>query len=267
VYTVKQLSELAGVSVRTLHYYDEIGLLKPSRVGDNSYRYYDNDALLRLQQILLYREMGMELTRIKTILDEPDFDFVTALRSHRTVLKEKVERLKTLIDTVDTTIMHVSGGTEMSKHRVFQGFGEEQERDNTRAARLQYGPTNVNESVRRWSSYSAAQQQAIMDEGNQIYSDIADALEAGKPAVGAEVQELLVRWHNHIYYFYEPSLDVIRGLGQLYEESAEFAANFQKLHADLPGFLREAITQYVDDLETAELERMLEEDQARKNER
>ena len=83
MYTVKQLSELAQVSVRTLHYYDEIGLLIPSQVGANGYRYYDDAAVLRLQQILFYREIGMELMQIKDVLDSPGFDLVTALKSHR----------------------------------------------------------------------------------------------------------------------------------------------------------------------------------------
>src|SRR5215510_9131728 len=108
VYTVKQLSDLAGVSVRTLHYYDEIGLLRPTSVGENGYRYYDDDAMLRLQQILLYREMELELLQIKDILDSPDFDLVSALRSHRTVIQEKIKRLQNLVHTVDSTIMHVA---------------------------------------------------------------------------------------------------------------------------------------------------------------
>src|SRR5688572_8100776 len=104
MYTVKQLSDLTEVSVRTLHYYDEIGLLHPTKVGANSYRYYDDEALLRLQQILFYREMGLELMQIKEILNSPTFDLLAALRSHRTVLQEKINRLHDLVGTVDTTI-------------------------------------------------------------------------------------------------------------------------------------------------------------------
>jgi DNA-binding transcriptional MerR regulator len=264
VYTVKQLSELAGVSIRTLHYYDEIALLTPSKVGSNGYRYYDDDALLRLQQILLYREMDIELTEIKAILDEPNFDFITALQSHREALRARAERLGTLIETVDNTIRHLKGEATMSNRKIFQGLTREQEEDFSRLARLQYDREIMAESGRKWTGYSAGQKQAIFDEGNAIYDGLADALEAGLPATDARVQALLVRWHNHIHYFYEPTLEILRGLGELYATSPEFAATFQKLHTDLPEFLREGITQYVDDLETAELERMLAEDEARK---
>ncbi|GEM_PF-3597172 len=88
MYTVKQLSDLAEVSVRTLHYYDEFSLLHPSKIGSNGYRYYDEAALLRLQQILFYREIGLELAQIKDILDQPDFDLTSALTSHRATLAE-----------------------------------------------------------------------------------------------------------------------------------------------------------------------------------
>src|SRR5687767_14888584 len=107
MYTVKQLSNLAGVSVRTLHYYDEMELLKPSMVGENGYRYYTDESLLRLQQILFYREMDLGLLQIKEIIDSKDFDLVTALQTHRYTLQHKIERLQTLINTVDTTIMHL----------------------------------------------------------------------------------------------------------------------------------------------------------------
>ncbi len=257
MYTVKQIADLAQVSVRTLHYYDEIALLNPTQVGDNGYRYYDDDALLRLQQILFYREIGLELNQIKDVLDSPDFDVVAALRSHRTVLRGKIERLQRLIATVDETIDHLTGGTTMSKKRMFEAFSQEQEEDYTRQARLEYGPDRVNESVQRWNSYSAAQKQAIMDEGNQIYAEIVDAIVAGLPAHHETVQALLVRWHNHIRHFYDPSLDLLRGLGDLYCDSPDFREKFDAQHADLAEYMREGISIYVDALESAEIECLL----------
>src|SRR5688500_5527511 len=103
-YTVKRVAGMSGVSVRTLHFYDEVGLLKPARVGGNRYRYYEEAQLLTLQQILFYRELGFELKRIKRILGRKDFEKVAALRSHRKVLAQKVERGRTLIATIDETI-------------------------------------------------------------------------------------------------------------------------------------------------------------------
>jgi len=262
MYTVKQLSELAGVSVRTLHYYDEIDLLKPTSVGANGYRYYSDDAVMRLQQILLYREMELELLQIKDILDNPDFDLVSALRSHRVTMGEKIKRLEKLIQTVDNTIRHVTGEVKMSKRQLFEPFSDEQQKDYEREARLTYGPDNVNESTKRWKSYSQAQKVAIGEEGNQVYSDLVDAIEAGKLQQSEEVQVIIARWHNHLRYFYEPTLDILRGLGELYNTHPGFIANFQKIHPQLGEYMRVAINQYVDDMETAELEQMLNDDAA-----
>ncbi len=262
MYTVKKLADLAGVTVRTLHHYDEIDLLKPTTVGANGYRYYDDAALLRLQQVLFYREIGLELVQVKAILDSPDFDVLTALRSHRTILEEKTARLHDLINTIDNTIAHLEGGTPMSKKRLFNGFSLEKQKQYEREARLQYGPEKVNESIQRWNHYTKVQQELILEEGNQIYSDVVTAIEAGTAAQSAEVQAILVRWHDHIRHFYEPTLDILRGLGDLYNTSPEFIANFQKLHADLPAYLQSAIVQYVDDLETAEIECLLADDDA-----
>jgi MerR family transcriptional regulator, thiopeptide resistance regulator len=117
MYTVKQLSNLAGVSVRTLHYYDEIGLLKPASVGQNGYRYYQDGDLFRLQQILFFREMDLGLLQIKEIVDHPDFDLVAALREHRHALQAKIDRMQTLIHTVDSTIMHLVG--EIKRYFLF----------------------------------------------------------------------------------------------------------------------------------------------------
>ncbi|MBK8138133.1 MAG: MerR family transcriptional regulator [Chloroflexi bacterium] len=260
MYTVKQLSDLAGVSIRTLHHYDDIDLLKPARIGDNGYRYYDDAALLRLQQILFYREIGLELLQIREILDRPGFDLIDALHSHRKVLSEKGRRLQSLIQTIDDTITHLSGGKPMAKRKMFDAFSEEKQKDYEREARLQWDPDLVNNSIKTWNNYTQAQKQAIGEEGNQVYSDLVDALEAGTPPQSAEVQAVLMRWHQHIRYFYEPTLEIMRGLGHGYNSHPDFIANFQKLHAGLPEYLEAAITHYVDDLETAEIARMLSED-------
>jgi len=178
MYTVKQLSDLAEVSVRTLHYYDEFGLLRPSKIGGNGYRYYDEEAVLRLQQILFYREIGLELGQIKDILDQPGFDIASALRSHRETLNAKIERLHELVKTVDHTLKHLSGerGDTMGKKddkkdkkKLFKGFSDKKQKEYEREARLQYGPDLVNESVARWASYGKSKQADIMAEAGDIY--------------------------------------------------------------------------------------------------
>jgi DNA-binding transcriptional MerR regulator len=255
VYTVKQISGLAGVSVRTLHYYDEIGLLKPSSVGANGYRYYGDAALLRLQQILFYREMGLGLQRIKDILDDPEFDTVSALQQHRQTLQEKIERLQTLIATVDVTIMHLVGEVDMSNKKIiFDGFGEEKQKQYEQEAVDRWGD-NAAQSIKLWNSYSEERKAEIMREGSDIYLEIVANMEKGPDS--PEIQALLARWHQHLRYFYEPSIEVLGGLGNMYHDHPDFNATFTQIHPDLPAFLKRAIAIYVDVLETKWLEREL----------
>src|SRR5579862_5678380 len=121
-YTVKQVAAMSGVSVRTLHFYDETGLLKPAYHGANSYRFYEQPQLLTLQQILFYRELGFELKRIKEILSQRKFERVAALKSHRQVLEKNVARTRTLIETIDRTIQHLKGTKKMKSAELFNGF-------------------------------------------------------------------------------------------------------------------------------------------------
>jgi DNA-binding transcriptional MerR regulator len=121
-YTVKQVAAMSGVSVRTLHFYDETGLLNPAYHGANGYRFYEEPQLLKLQQILFYRELGFELKRIKRILGQPKFQKAAALRSHRKVLEKTVTRTRTLIETIDKTIKHLKGTKRMKSEELFTGF-------------------------------------------------------------------------------------------------------------------------------------------------
>lgn len=263
MYTVKQVAEIANITVRTLHHYDQIGLLRPSKMGANGYRYYDDEALLRLQQILLYKELDMPLDQIKDILDDPAFNLVEALHAHRKALMHRANRLADLITTVESTIVHVEKGKmPMPPKKLFQPFSDEQQKEYEREIRLTYGPDKVNESIRNWNSYSPAEKQKVLDEGSAIYLDIIKAIEAGTPPSAAE--DLMVRWHQHLRYFYEPTLDILRGLGELYTSHPDFIANFAQMHPDLADWVKEAINHYVDELEYTEIERLLAEDELHK---
>jgi DNA-binding transcriptional MerR regulator len=121
-YTVKQVAAISGVSVRTLHFYHETGLLKPAYSGANGYRFYDEPQLLTLQQILFYRELGFELKQIKRILGQADFGKVAALQSHREVLEENVRRTQSLLETIDKTVHHLRGTKKMKSEDMFVGF-------------------------------------------------------------------------------------------------------------------------------------------------
>ena len=240
-YTVKQLSDLAGVSVRTLHYYDQIDLLTPDR-GANGYRYYADTAVLKLQQILFYRELGFSLEDIRALLDAPDFDLLAALQTHHAALQARVQRLNALIATVETTILHLTGEVHMSQKQLFNGFSEEDERRYAQEARERWDAGEVDASYKRWNSYSAEQKDRIKAEGAAIYTDLAAVMAQG--AASPAVQAIVARWHQHLRYFYEPSIERLEGLGQLYVESPDFARNIGQVHPDLPAFMREAITLY-----------------------
>ena len=120
-YTVKQVARMSGVSVRTLHFYDEAGLLKPAYYGANGYRFYEEAQLLTLQQILFYRELGFELKQIKRIVGRADFGKIAALQSHRKVLRKNLARTQTLIRTIDKTIEHLKGKKKMKSQEMFVG--------------------------------------------------------------------------------------------------------------------------------------------------
>lgn len=121
-YTVKQLASVSGVSVRTLHFYDEADLLKPAYHGANGYRFYEEPQLLILQQILFYREMGFQLKQIKEVLSQAGFEIVEALKSHRNVMQKKLARTHELMQTIDKTIQHLTGKTKMESDEMFAGF-------------------------------------------------------------------------------------------------------------------------------------------------
>ena len=128
-YTVKQVAAMSGVSVRTLHFYDEMSLLKPAHYGANGYRFYEEPQLLTLQQILFYQELGFQLKEIKRVLGQAEFEKITALRSHRMVLQKNLTRTRRLIETIDKTVQYLEGGTRMKNEDIFGGFSVAAGRD------------------------------------------------------------------------------------------------------------------------------------------
>jgi DNA-binding transcriptional MerR regulator len=244
MYTVKQLSKLAGVTRRTLHYYDEIGLLKPTQIGDNGYRYYGEESLLRLQQILFYRELDIPLEKIKKIMGGREFDVMTALESHREELYKRIAHIERLITTVDHTIYHLKGKKEMSSKQLFEGFSEEQQAEYEKEAMQMYDPATVRASIEKWKNYTAVEKQRIFDEGNAIYLDILLAMPKG--ASSTEAQAGVERWRRHMEYFWMPNDDQLLGLVDGYNDDPRFKANFDKIDPNLAAFMREAVGVYVD---------------------
>jgi len=244
MFTVKQLSKMAGVTPRTLHHYDEVGLLKPSRIGENGYRYYGEEALLKLQQILFYRELDLPLDEIRKLMGRRDFDVLKALESHKESLSKQQERLKRLLITVDNTIQHIKGEKIMSQKSLFEGFSEEQQEKYAQEAEQMYDPETVRESNRKWKAYPAAKKEAILAEGKQVYLDMIAAMPKG--ASSKEVQSIVERWRKHMDYFWTPNLEQLLGIANGYSADPRFKANFDKMHPQLAEFMLEAVKVYVE---------------------
>jgi DNA-binding transcriptional MerR regulator len=242
--TVKKLSKLAGVTPRTLHHYDQIGLLKPESIGENGYRYYGEKSMLRLQQILFYRELDMPLDEIKQIMGRRDFDVLSALETHKLELRKRINRLEHLIETVDKTILHMKGENTMSPKGLFEGFSEEEQERYAKEAEQLYDTETVHESNRKWKGYSAEKKQAIMEEGKQVYLDMIAAMPAG--ADSPEAQAIVERWRKHIDYFWTPELEQLSALATGYVEDPRFRANFDQMHPQLAEFMRDAVKVYVE---------------------
>ncbi len=244
MFTVKQLSKMAGITPRTIHYYDEIGLLKPTRVGENGYRYYGNDSILRLQQIMFYRELELPLENIKRIMERSDFDILSALESHKKELNKRMVQMERLIQTVDDTILHLKGKKEMSQKQLFEAFSDEQQAEYEKEAMQMYDPAIVKASTKKWKNYTPADKQRIQDEGNAVYQGFLDAMPKG-PA-SPEAQTCVERWRSHMDYFWTPNDEQLIGLANGYNTDPRFKANFDKMDPGLATFVREAVTVYVE---------------------
>jgi DNA-binding transcriptional MerR regulator len=242
-YSVKQLADLSGVSVRTLHYYDQTGLLKPCCYGENGYRIYGQKELERLQQILFFRELDFKLDEIKAIIDNPGFDLLQALQLHRRLLENKIARFNNLIATVDKTILKIKGETEMSEKEYYAGFSREQQEKYKEEIRQKYGAKELDESERRMKKWSKEDFAATNRESEKIFTSIRDNMALGfdSPAVQAQIK-LLHQWLNK---FYDCDRNMLLGVGHMYNEHPDFVRMYKtKYHENMPGFLFQAIEYY-----------------------
>jgi MerR family transcriptional regulator, thiopeptide resistance regulator len=198
IYTVSQLGALSGVSVRTLHHYDQIGLLKPASVGANGYRYYGREELLRLQQIMFHRELGLSLDEIRRAMDTPDFDRAAALRDQRTKLLTEVARLRELARTIDRTLTNLEGGKTMNEKSLYRGFDAEARERNEAWAIERYGKwarlgiETRNEIMQGWTQ---AEREENQSEMQAVFGSFAGALSDGIAVDSDQTQAIVLRLH------------------------------------------------------------------------
>jgi DNA-binding transcriptional MerR regulator len=247
-YTIQKLASLAGVSTRTLRYYDEIGILKPARINSSGYRIFGQEEVNRLQQILFYRELGVGLDSIKEIVTAPSFDGENALREHREKLLEKREQLDKLIANVDKTIALSEGRITMSNKEKFEGFKKKMVEDNEKKygkeIREKYGKDTVEASNAKVMNMTEEQYQEVTALAEQLHSTLAEAYKIGDPA--GELAQKAAHLHKQwlTYYWKEYSKEAHAGLAQMYVDDERFTAYYDKEQPGTAVFLRDAIHIY-----------------------
>lgn len=238
-YTVNKLAKLSGVSVRTLHYYDDIGLLKPAYIGDNKYRYYEEPQLLRLQQILFYRELGVPLSDIGRVLESNDFEIINALQSHRKQIEHDLQNKQQLLKTIDKTIARLRGDKEMKDDELFYGFDSPKQKKYEEYL-VEQGVVSEDEMAgfrKAAKNLSKKDQEKYIHEGNEINKAFAVAIENELKPTSPEVQELVRRHYKMICQFWEPTKETYIGLTQMYLEHPEFVKFFKRYHPQMAEFL------------------------------
>lgn len=245
VYTVQQLAKLANISVRTLHYYDEIGLLKPSFIHKNGYRYYQDRELMKLQQILFFRELEFSLEHMKQMFDSPSFNSVEALKDQKKLLKMKRDRFDKLLFTIDTTMNDLKKNKKQKADTMYDSFNQKEMDQYKEEARQRWGHTEAyKQSQERTKNWGKKDYARVGKEGEDITKAIGAAMSQGVSS--AEVQALIAKHHQHIGQFYDCSYEMYRNLGKMYVEDPRFTAYYEKYAKGLADFMCKAIAYYCD---------------------
>ena len=249
-YSIKELAQLAGISTRTLRYYDEIGLLKPSRVTGAGYRYYSQEEVALLQQILFYRERGFELKTIQQILTDPDFDMLKAMEAHLLALENQKAATEALIQTVKKTIQHMKGAYNMSDKERFAGLKakllQENEANYGQEARQKYGDAQVDASKQKLMGLTEEQ----FARWQELESEILRRLEAGvKAGISPDSEEagqiagLHKQWLSISVSQYSPQMH--RGIAAMYLADERFTQYYDQ---NIPGcaqLLHDAVRHWI----------------------
>ncbi len=216
-YTVNKLAKMSGVSIRTLRFYDQIGLLKPAYHGDNGYRYYEEEQLLMLQQILFFRELGFELKKIQEILERSDFDKMAALHAHKKVLKTDAERIQSLIETIDKTIKHLKGEKSMEDQEMYFGFSKEKQAEYEKQIVERFGKQgklHIEESRQKVKGWSKSNWDASKAEFAEICKELAKMIKNHLSHDSKEVQTVINRHYQWLKQFWTPNKESYAGHGQ-----------------------------------------------------
>lgn len=247
-YTVQKLGKMAGISTRTLRYYDEIGILKPARINSSGYRIYGSSEVDRLQQILFYRELGMSLEGIKEIVTAPSFDRSRALKEHREKLLDKRKQLDLLIANVEKTIASTEGRMNMTDKEKFEGFKQKMIDDNEKKygeeAREKYGKDVVEKSNKKVKNMTQEQYAEVEKLSASVLDTLKAAFATGDPAgeLAQKTADLHRQWLSYFWDSY--TKEAHAGLAQMYVDDERFTAYYDKEQPGAAAFLRDAILIY-----------------------
>jgi len=241
-YTVGRVADLSGVTIRTLHHYDEIGLLSPGGRSAAGYRIYEDRDLERLQRILFYRELGFALEEIATIVDDPRTGALGHLRRQRGMLARRIERLSAMVDAIDYEMEARTMDIRLTPEERLEVFGEFKPEDYAEEAEQRWGETEAyKESQRRVSKYKKEDWQRLKAEGEEVENRLAAALEAGLPPDSEEAMAAVEAHRQHISrWFYECTYGIHRGLTEMYLSDERFRSHYDKRTPGLADFIREA---------------------------
>jgi DNA-binding transcriptional MerR regulator len=242
-YTVKKVAGMSGVSVRTLHFYDELGLLKPAYQAANGYRFYEEEQLLALQQILFYRELGFSLKEIRKLLSRNDFDKLAALRSHRKSLQGDLVRIRKLVETIDKTIEHLKGKKKMKTEEMFSGFSPEQQAKHEQYLINRFGEgmkESIVQSQTKVKDWTKSEWQQSAKDFVEICKELVGLMGQQCPADSRGVQEVIRRHYQWLKQFWTPTAESYAGHSELIVDS-ELRKAYEVHHPQLPEFIAAAI--------------------------
>ncbi|MFS0656816.1 MerR family transcriptional regulator [Bacillus sp. 179-C3.3 HS] len=236
---VKEVAQLFGISIRTLHHYDQIGLLIPTEVTDAGYRLYSEENLETLQQILFFRELGFTLKDIKEIMNNPSFDKQEAFILQRKMLIEKRNKLDQMIENMDRTLKHLKGDIHMTNKERFEGmnikFNQYEEE-----ARRRWGNKPIDDANTKLNTLSKEEQVDLSNRWDQIFQQLA-TLRHHSPQ-SKEVQDAIKEWYDFLNeHFTQYSLEAFHGLGQLYIQDERFTKNIDQYGEGLASFMSDAM--------------------------
>lgn len=246
-YTVHKLANLSGVSVRALHYYDEIGLLHPAEVADNGYRYYSQEEILQLQQILFYRELDFSLEEIKEILLSPSFDRVTAFKDQEKLLQLKKKRLEKIITTIRKEIQQLEGGGIVTQKtdNIFDSLDDKKLKEYAQEAKKRWGHTDAyKQSAERTKQWTKEDYKRVEKEQTAITQDIAELMKEWVSVESSDVQLVVERHYQYINQFYDCSVTFYKNLGEMYVADPRFTVYYDKFAPHLAEFMKDAIAYY-----------------------